>query len=260
MSGLVSAEGGHDGQWLEKGGVMEGDTPFRVWLKQERETRLALTQKKLGEKIGCSERHIRRVEKGERPMRRQDAEPLADLLEVTPEQRGTFIRWALGLPPLEPHNPLPPGTVLQPGTAIVRPTEAEDYIIVAVGPGGPDVSCRGEACNGQDPGTTGCAKGATTAATAEIRDGQNRVVGWVDLRWSELCATNWARVENTSGQPHLLMRTYLRDTTGSVIEETVVEARGQGFYGKMWYAPTGEVVVQACAIIEGCAEVCTNPI
>lgn len=241
-----------------KGGLMEGDTPFGTWLKQERDDRLRETQEWLAKKLGCSIRQIYRFEKGQRSPTRDQAKTLADLLGVTPEQRDAFERWAQGLPPQELLSPMPAGTNLQPGTAIIRLTEAEEYILVEVGPGGPDVSCRGEACNGRDPGTTGCSERSATVETAEIKDGQGHVVGWVQLRWSELCATNWARVENTSDQLRLLMRSYLRDGTGRIIEETVVESHHQGFYGKMWYAPTGEAAVQACAIIEGCDEVCTN--
>lgn len=75
----------------------------------------------------------------------------------------------------------------------------------------------------------------------------------------EPCLTNWARVENTSGRPNLHLRTYLGDTAGSVIGETVRESRATGIYGRMWHEPTGVTAVSACAVIEGCGEVCTNP-
>lgn len=48
-------------------------------------------------------------------------------------------------------------------------------------------------CNGDDPQTSGCAAGATNAASAYIVNGLGENIGLIELRWSAHCGTNWAR-------------------------------------------------------------------
>jgi hypothetical protein len=42
------------------------------------------------------------------------------------------------------------------------------------------------------------------------------------------------------------------------VDDPLRESRATGIYGEMWYAPTGEVYVRACGVIEDSEEVCTN--
>jgi hypothetical protein len=63
---------------------------------------------------------------------------------------------------------------------------------LAVGVGGSaasaSVGCYGDYCSGKDPQTTGCANSSTTFATV---NGD----GWsLQLRWSTVCKTEWARI------------------------------------------------------------------
>lgn len=51
------------------------------------------------------------------------------------------------------------------------------------------VKCWGDYCSGMDPAATGCAANAQTVAAVQLDD------GYLDLRWSPTCQTNWARYE-----------------------------------------------------------------
>jgi hypothetical protein len=50
------------------------------------------------------------------------------------------------------------------------------------------VSCYGDYCSGKDPMSTGCNNGAITTAVLNLS------WGTVNLRWSPVCKTNWARI------------------------------------------------------------------
>lgn len=242
--------------------MVEQAATFGAWLQVERRAR-GLTQRELGAKIAYSDdHHVRKVEAGTRRLGAEQAALLADTWGIPREERDAFVDWARG-------GPLPERITLSPASPL--PQEGDDrdddrapelrrWVLVLLEPGSPlGVSCTGEGCNGQDPGASGCSGRAGSAEIVEITDRRGKVMGWVELRWSELCQTNWARVENTSGRPNLHLRTYLKDAAGSVITETVRESRATGIYGRMWHAPTGVTAVSACAVIEGCDEVCTNP-
>lgn len=66
------------------------------------------------------------------------------------------------------------------------------------------VGCYGDWCSGRDPQSTGCsADGQTVASTTvtytELTPGvdppsREIEVGWLDLRWSPTCKTNWSRL------------------------------------------------------------------
>ncbi len=58
----------------------------------------------------------------------------------------------------------------------------------------PAATCSGHGCDYLDPIATGCANGSEyTVYTANISGGR------VELRWSPVCQTNWARVTSTIG-------------------------------------------------------------
>ena len=120
------------------------------------------------------------------------------------------------------------------------------------------MTCSGTHCNGQDPEVTGCAERTGTSERVEIVDRQGLVVGWLELRWSRICETNWARVGNTSSQQNLELQAYLRDEQDEILTPTLKQSRTNGVYGNMWYAPTGKIYVKACGIIGPHEEVCTN--
>ncbi len=111
---------------------------FGVWLKQSR-TALDLTQWDLAERIGCSRDAIQKFEAGTRRPSKQIAELLVAALNLPPEVRPAFVRWARMGPeavppdlarysasppsaaaaPVEPINAAPPPTLPAPLTALI---------------------------------------------------------------------------------------------------------------------------------------------
>jgi predicted ATPase/DNA-binding XRE family transcriptional regulator len=73
------------------------NSSFRYWLKQQRRS-LDLTQEELAERIGCSSDLIRKIEAGTRRPSRYIAEQLALSLEIAPESREIFVRFARLMP------------------------------------------------------------------------------------------------------------------------------------------------------------------
>ncbi len=71
---------------------------FGGWLK-ERRKELDLTQIELGERVGCSEDTIQKIESGERRPSKQIAQRLAECLHIPPDEHETFI-----LSAREPHS------------------------------------------------------------------------------------------------------------------------------------------------------------
>ncbi|HEX6268727.1 MAG TPA: tetratricopeptide repeat protein [Anaerolineales bacterium] len=74
---------------------MEAPGSFGEWLKRRRKT-LDLTQEELAERAGCSIFALRKIESGERRPSKQLAGLLAAALEITEQERATFIRVARG--------------------------------------------------------------------------------------------------------------------------------------------------------------------
>src|SRR5688500_7554744 len=86
IAGIVTTPGD------TKGGMMDHPT-FGRWLKLRRRS-LGLTQTQLAEQISYAGETIRKVEADELRPSRQMAEKLATALEIAPEERTTFIRFA----------------------------------------------------------------------------------------------------------------------------------------------------------------------
>ncbi len=72
---------------------MEAPHSFGIWLK-ERRRQLDLTQAELAFRVGCSVMTIRKIESDERRPSRQIAELLADSLDISPDDRPTFLKVA----------------------------------------------------------------------------------------------------------------------------------------------------------------------
>ena len=84
-------------------------------------------------------------------------------------------------------------------------------------PGNTGVSCFQSGCDFQDPGATGCDADAETIGQAPITDSRGKL-GYVELRWSPTCQTNWARVTSTSGvssATHVLSVSIERQSDGT---------------------------------------------
>jgi len=73
---------------------------FGEWVKRRRRA-LDLTQEELAQRAGCSKFALRKIESGERRPSRQLAELLAESLEISSEQKETFVKIARGMLNLE---------------------------------------------------------------------------------------------------------------------------------------------------------------
>ena len=114
--------------------------------------------------------------------------------------------------------------------------------------------CTGANCNGKDPGTTGCSTGAYSVATRSIyhKNGRaNPVTGVIELRWSNTCKTNWAKVKLSKV---INLQVFLRDKRGNMLYDSSHMTHAMSAYGQMWYAPTQPV--KACVHIQA-QEYCT---
>jgi hypothetical protein len=71
-------------------------------------------------------------------------------------------------------------------------------VTAAVTPGvASAVTCYGDYCSGKDPQATGCSTGAYTVAAADVYNKYDGFrfapyAGYLELRWSPTCKTNWA--------------------------------------------------------------------
>lgn len=102
------------------------------------------------------------------------------------------------------------------------------------------VSCSGYGCDGQDPVSTGCDSGAYTVASDPLKyDAGGSTIGWIDLRYSPTCGTNWARTRSNIG---------VQSLSASVSRPNSYTTHEVGNYSTAWsgmvYAPSPVV---ACA-------------
>ncbi len=120
--------------------AMAQERVFSRWLKQRR-TALDLTQWDLAARVGCSREAIQKIEAGTRRPSKQIAELLTASLELSPEERPAFARWARLGPEAAPPNlslaaasaapaapvaPVPPSNLPAPLTALIgRDLEVE---------------------------------------------------------------------------------------------------------------------------------------
>ncbi|MER7921832.1 MULTISPECIES: DUF2690 domain-containing protein [unclassified Streptomyces] len=74
---------------------------------------------------------------------------------------------------------------------------------IAMAPTASAASCYGDYCSGQDPAATGCAADGVTVAATDVYVnnwlGQRVYGGFLELRWSPNCKTNWARFSPQQG-------------------------------------------------------------
>lgn len=244
---------------------MEPVEHFGAWQRRQRKVVLGLTQAELATLVFCSKGMIAKIETGERRPAKELAGRLVAALGISPDERSRYVSWARGLP--LPAPPVPPASGGHFAGGVVRLNQPvgghQDWVLVpldSVTAAGLSLPCTGTNCNGKDPEVTGCANTSLTVEQVAIEapvTGEH--VALVELRFSRVCQTNWARVTKLTGGPEIF-RAYLRDEQGEIIGGTSANAMSGSVYvyGPMWYAPTGEIAVQACGVIEGHDEVCTN--
>lgn len=134
---------------------MDTGPSFGLWLKKRRRA-LDLTQDTLARRVGCSPATIRKIEADERRPSRQVAELLADVLEIAPADRATFVRvsrgerrtdWLPAVAPLDApsptratHLPMPPTPLIgrEPELAALARllSDPECRLLTVIGPGG----------------------------------------------------------------------------------------------------------------------------
>lgn len=278
-------------QVTRMGGYVQESDIFGVWLRRRRKAVLGVTQTELADRVACSETMIGKIERGERRPARDLAERLMKAMRIEPENFDVYVAWARGLTleddlaikqqlsqsgkvQLSTSNdetlwvlvPLDaiasfgpePSTVVQLGEAFHGRLHWVPVPLAALTTFGLKPPCWEGGCNGQDPEISGCAREAVTVDGSEILDRESGIVtGTVELRYARACQTNWVRVTRLCREGRHL-QAYLRDEVGKIIEPTQAETSSISVYGPMWFAPTGKVRVQACGIIDGCEEVCTN--
>jgi hypothetical protein len=100
-------------------------------------------------------------------------------------------------------------------------------------------SCSGNGCNGIDPSTTACPNDAFTAQTRSIyRNTDNKYIGYVELRWSPTCKTNWARVTRTDGYYLEGMDAMVTRYGGTPVQQFSSHAGYTTIWSNMVYAPS----------------------
>ncbi len=118
----------------------------------------------------------------------------------------------------------------------------------------PSASCPGNpsdlTCDRREPTAAGCANDAFTVDTATIVNAAGQTVGWVDLRYSNVCQSNWSRVRSNVGTTTLYAK---------AVREDGMTVRMLGNASTLWtnmiYAPSA--AVKACGAV-GTAYACTQ--
>jgi len=95
---------------------METDFSFGHWLEKQRKA-LDLTREEFAQKVGCSTSALRKIESDQRRPSRQLAELIARILEISPDERESFIQIARGDLSIERMNSSHPNPELN----LVRP-------------------------------------------------------------------------------------------------------------------------------------------
>lgn len=117
--------------------------------------------------------------------------------------------------------------------------------VAAAGPANAETACNGtHRYDCKDPEQTGCATGATNAASTTRSIGGRTVT--FELRWSSRCATNWVRVRNwPSGRTRLQID--VSDVWRGVWAKFAVPRPiGAGtHWGNMVYSPANSCAVGA---------------
>jgi predicted ATPase/DNA-binding XRE family transcriptional regulator len=99
--------------------VMTAKTSFGQWLKQRRK-QLDITREELAQRIGCATNTLYKIESGERRASKQISALLAEHLNIPPDERPAFVRFARAE---EGEDSVPWGTPFRPPTNLpAQPT------------------------------------------------------------------------------------------------------------------------------------------
>jgi predicted ATPase/class 3 adenylate cyclase/DNA-binding XRE family transcriptional regulator len=110
---------------------------FGAWLKQRRSA-LLLSRDELAQQVGCAEITLRKIEADERRPSLAVAERLADLLELTGDERTLFLQVARGLlgadrlPPPIPRGAAPPAPSVAPAPVPSLPSGTVTFLFTDI--------------------------------------------------------------------------------------------------------------------------------
>jgi hypothetical protein len=146
------------------------------------------------------------------------------------------------------------------GWTAAQPQDAAPRVTLAA-----NVGCWGDWCSGQDPQATGCAKDGRTVTSVAVSftvvhpgtDPSSEEVdaGWLDLRWSPTCKTNWSRLTLYRSAP--FSEVVATQDGGYTQRYRTVGLTGQTGAGTFWtgiiYSPQRAVYASiGCANLPGC--------
>ncbi len=125
-------------------------------------------------------------------------------------------------------------------------------VVLAVASPAMAATCSGNGCNGLDPIATGCQNSYTQlVGSSEIKNGSTHY-GWIDLRYSPTCGTNWSRVRSDIGTQNL-EAFIIRTSDNLAYTES-------GYFQIAWtnmvYAPTVTACAQGTINLYGAPAVC----
>ena len=102
-------------------------------------------------------------------------------------------------------------------------------------------------CNGQDPINQGCNADAYTVSngTVNIKDSQNTVIGYIELRYSNKCKSNWTRVTSLIGSKTLWARIERDDGLNYTFQINNTNT----LYTDMVFAPVRKALAQGAFLI-----------
>jgi hypothetical protein len=94
-------------------------------------------------------------------------------------------------------------------------------------------------CDDQDPIATGCYMDSRTVATARLLNSKNQDLGFVELRYSAKCKTNWSKITISSRIQYYLDTSITRyDKKNSFLDSTTnAFGNGKQIYSRMFYSP-----------------------
>ncbi len=114
-------------------------------------------------------------------------------------------------------------------------------------------ACSGNGCNNIDPATTSCPTGAYTVQTKTIyRNGTTTPIGYVELRWSPSCQTNWSRVTRTDGAYAEGMYATIKRYSNNVLVNSYTKFKSGStqMWSNMVYAPNPPYCATATGLVD----------
>lgn len=110
-------------------------------------------------------------------------------------------------------------------------------------------TCANNGCNGLDPNLTACDANAKTLKSVNFPQGT------LQLRYSNICQTKWAKVTRNDGNKQ--SGAWVQTSGGTGTAQTLDWVVWSFMWSNMWYSPNTSM--KACAIITQCTGACDDP-